>query len=377
MSSQLDHWRTLLDQADTCPPPLSRQRPVGIYGAGKAGKALCHVLLAHGFSVACLIDRQAQPDQTWRGIKVLPPDSPGLSLEQRRTLDVVVALFNHTVDVKPVMDFLRSLGYGHVMSFLDAHAQFPEELGDWFWLTKRASARSHLEAILHCQGLWEDEQSRELYRTLLEFRASGDYAFLPPPEVSHHYFPPSVPLWETRPVRYVDCGAFTGETIREVVARCAPVEAVAAFEPDLTNFDRLAQGVRECREAYPAQCLLWPCALWSHTSLLSFSGDGKESSSVTTTGTSQVTGVALDDVIPSFRPTVIKYDVEGAEHEALLGSRRLIDEFRPALAVSAYHHPTHLWELALLLHDWRYNYRFFLRMHSHNGFDVVLYALPE
>jgi hypothetical protein len=49
--------------------------------------------------------------------------------------------------------------------------------------------------------------------------------------------------------------------------------------------------------------------------------------------------------LPTFRPTFIKLDVEGAEPEALIGGRQTITSHRPTLAVSAYHQPDHLWSL--------------------------------
>ena len=72
-------------------------------------------------------------------------------------------------------------------------------------------------------------------------------------------------------------------------------------------------------------------------------------------------------------------DIEGAEVEALQGSRRAIAEAGAALAVCVYHRPDHLWRIPLLLShaDETRSYEYYLRVHGFNGFDAVLYALPR
>ncbi len=87
--------------------------------------------------------------------------------------------------------------------------------------------------------------------------------------------------------------------------------------------------------------------------------------------------VSLDEAIQDFAPTLVKMDVEGAEYDALVGSEQLVRRSLPDLALSAYHHPAHLWELALLIDSWQLGYEFYLRCHAHNTFDLVLYASPR
>ena len=85
-------------------------------------------------------------------------------------------------------------------------------------------------------------------------------------------------------------------------------------------------------------------------------------------------GVSIDDVLPSFRPSFIKMDIEGAEIEGLIGARRTIAEFKPDLGICVYHASDHLWKIPLLIKSWDLPYTFHLRSHGNNGFDLVLYA---
>jgi hypothetical protein len=87
--------------------------------------------------------------------------------------------------------------------------------------------------------------------------------------------------------------------------------------------------------------------------------------------------VSIDDALHGFSPNFIKMDIEGAELAALLGARRTIHDCRPGLAICLYHHPAHLWQIPNLIRSWNLDYRFYLRVHSNNGFELVMYAVPN
>ena len=57
----------------------------------------------------------------------------------------------------------------------------------------------------------------------------------------------------------------------------------------------------------------------------------------------------------------IKYDVEGAEEEGLLGAANTIMESRPDMLISAYHRSTDLFALPLLLKNLNPDYKLHLR----------------
>ena len=86
--------------------------------------------------------------------------------------------------------------------------------------------------------------------------------------------------------------------------------------------------------------------------------------------------VLLDTVDSLGAPAdYIKYDVEGAEREALLGSRETILHRRPDLLVSAYHRSEDLFDLPLLLHGQFPFYELRLRRFPYvPAWDINLYA---
>ena len=324
--------------------------PVWIYGAGNVGKDVFRVLTARGVEVRGFLDRQARPDSAWNGVPIRLPDDPAFQVSERGRAHVVIGIFNREVEIPPLVRLLGELRYGRVTTFLDLHDQLASELGDRFWLTSRSYYAGLESQIRAGYDLWADDASRDLYAAILKFRFAKDYEALPAPEPASQYFPPDLPPWPT-PLRFVDCGAFDGDTLRQLAAENLPVEAVAAFEPDPANFTKLAQHVRANASANAESVCLFPCGVGASTSQVRFSSGQGEGSHASAAGDTVIQCVSIDEALPNFRPNLIKMDIEGAEDTALLGARRTIAEHRPGLAVCVYHRPAHLWQLPLLVHQ--------------------------
>lgn len=356
-------------------PLFSDGAPVLIYGAGNVGKDVFRLLTNRGVMVLGFLDRNAQPGAAWQGLPVWLPDAPEALALQGKHCHIVIGIFNLHVEIAPIVATLKALGYERMTTFLELHDQFSAELGDRFWLTTRSYYVGLESQVGGAYGLWADEASREIYSAILRGRFLHDHAALPKPSAGPQYFPPDLPAWSS-PLRFVDCGAFDGDTLRQLVAIGLGAEALAAFEPDPVNFVKLAHYVRSQRANLPEAVSLFPCGIHSSTEQLRFSSGQGTSSHASTSGDIVIQCVSLDEAIPCFRPSLIKMDIEGAEYAALWGARQTVAEHRPGLAICLYHRPEHLWQIPSLLRDWDLGYRFYLRAHCFNGFELVLYAFP-
>ena len=356
---------------------LDQQREVILYGAGNIGRQVHAILTQHGWTVRCFLDQNAQPGAHWQGVPILRPDTGALSSAEHE-LPVIITIFNRDVNIPAVAAHLAGLGYTACISFVDLHARFASELGDRFWLVDRGFYAAFHKDIDRAQQLWADEISRAIYLDLIAFRQSGDYAQLPVPQLNHvQYFPTDIAGWPPAlPLRFVDCGAYDGDTLVTLAQLRFPVEAVAGFEPDLVNFQRLADRARNCQPMPRDGIALWPCGVAAQTETRAFAAGQGEGSRLIQEGSDLIQCVALDDVLSGFRPNLIKLDIEGAESDALRGAQRIIATHRPALAISVYHRPEHLWQIPLMLAQWDNRYRFFLRAHAFNGLELILYVVP-
>lgn len=199
---------------------------------------------------------------------------------------------------------------------VEAYAFLGDLLGMRYWLTNPIFYENCKPVIEKAYSLLADDISRNLYRSILEFRLTGDYKILPAPDLIHQYFPQDIPSW-TAPLRLVDCGAFDGDTLAGFASSNIEIEGVAAFEPDLVNFMKLSQYISSLKNKI-SEALLFPCGVYASTQQMTF----EIASGISNKGDAVVQCMALDDVIPTFAPNLIKMDIEGAEYDALLGARR-------------------------------------------------------
>jgi FkbM family methyltransferase len=339
----------------------STRREWLVYGAGSTGRKWAAALAVDGRVVRGFIDQQAVV------IGPLPVYRPGeCTPELKRDCAVLIGLHNPGVDVGAVRDMLIKDGFAEVWLLQELIDAWPE--CSHFWLAPSKESLPFVDDIHRAHDSLGDEASRAFFIALLDQRLNGAAGGLPRPDPEHPYFPPDLSV-PASPIRFIDCGAYTGDTITSFRRHGFEFDVVAAFEPDPAHFPKLSAVLAsECGFAFP-------CGVWNAMTQLRFAADDA-ASHFSDDGEITVQTVALDQALPNFAPTLIKMDIEGAESKALCGARGLIERYRPRLAISAYHRPRDLWELLLQIREWDLGYEFHLRGHSFNGFDTVLYGMP-
>jgi FkbM family methyltransferase len=374
MTTLADLYQLLASAARREPwRPATGERVV-IYGAGGFARVTYQAVRDAGANIVCALDRRGDAA---RIAPELPTFRPGEEpADGRESTTAVVGVLNREANPLEMEQLLRSLGYSRVVSVPELYESFGSELGPRFWLTSRAEYVPHEPRIAEAADIWSDDVSAELYRSILSFRLLWDTTVAPSPCVGPQYFPPDVVRFGA-PLRFVDCGAFTGDTLADVARLGMAVESVFAFEPDRAHYERLVAYSKEFSRLTGAAVSLWPCAVADKVGMMSFESDAGEAGRLHVGGSSQTLAVSLDEVLPSAGPTYIKMDIEGAELRALAGATAMIRRSRPRLAICAYHRPEDLWEIPLFVRDLDLSYDLYLRAHGHDSFDVVMYAVPR
>jgi FkbM family methyltransferase len=350
--------------------------PVVVYGAGRTGRDLVAALAARGVPVLAVLDRAGARLSQSVGVPVFVPGEEPLSASARATTPILLGVHNRDADVSAIADTVCRLGYRQVVSFVSAHRGLSDALGERYWLADTSSYGGAWQDILDGSRRLKDDASRRLYADIMAWRLTGDPTAAPRPGAGTQYFPPDVPRAPV-PLRLVDGGAYDGDTLRRIADAAVPIEQAWAFEPDASNFAELARTVRRLSGQTGAAVECWPCALAGQSGPLRFAAGGGEASRLDEAGTTIVPAVALDDVLPGSRPTMVKLDVEGAEPEALAGATEMLVRARPQLAVCVYHRADHLWSVSREVAALDLGYDFYLRAHAWSGFDVVLYGVPR
>jgi FkbM family methyltransferase len=361
------------------PAPLKKNNgQIFIYGTGTFATEIAHLFRRKGFIISAFLDHRGIHSSK-DDLPVFRPGDPRISENERKNSLVVVGIHNREARIIPILGHLKDLGFGTILTPIDLYDYFADELGEHYWLAPRLFYSEYTPSIEKAYALFSDKVSCDIFTSLLRFRITGDYNLLPVADREHQYFPPDLPGW-TQPLRFVDCGAYNGDTLEMFLRAGFKFQAVAAFEPDADNFHNLAAVVEKNHQQIP-NVSLFPCGLFSSTTQITFEMGKEEASSASPTGRSIVQCVSLDECLPNFSPNLIKMDIEGAEIEALRGAEHTIQRYAPGLAISVYHRPSHLWEIPLLIaemaQDAGLQYTYHLRAHAENDFDIIFYAIPQ
>lgn len=239
------------------------------------------------------------------------------------------------------------------------------------------------EKIEAVEALLADEKSREVYRSVVDYKLSGDVKLL---EKTHSDFAEVYSdILHAESFEYIaDLGAYNGDTLREIKPYATSTKSAVAFEPDRRNHKKL-QAWADTENGFEIKA--YQNAAWDKTETLIFDGSGNRNSTLVSSDSMPVTKVAkiveveacsLDEVLGGARVDYIKYDVEGAEREAIDGSHKTIEKYYPALLVSLYHRSEDIFELPLLLHNRYPDYKFYMRRREYiPAWDTVLLAVKE
>lgn len=263
---------------------------------------------------------------------------------------------------------------------------------------------AHAEEIAAARALFADDGSRRVYDGILTYKLTGRMDILRATESD----PADAYRDILRAHRFrtaADLGAYNGDSIRDLRKYAPDLTDVIAMEPDRRNFRKLteyASALTEAEDSLRVHCVR--AGAWSESATLTFRGSGNRNAGLADQPssaadpsailpstaddpyfgkTAEVPVRALDTVVADTigvgaRLDYIKYDVEGAETQALLGSRSVILRDAPALLVSVYHRNADLFRLPLLVHELGPAYQLYLRrMAGVPAWDVNLYAVME
>lgn len=217
------------------------------------------------------------------------------------------------------------------------------------------------EKILAAYKLFEDEDSKNCYAATVSYKLSGKINYLLD-AFSEREDVFSLINSGCRIENMIDCGAYNGDTAREAINCLPSLKEIIAVEPDEKTYCKLKK-YADGEERVKVRAVKG--ALWEEDALGNFMSSGNRNSSVCATSSYEYKNREVDlitlDGICDFRADYIKYDVEGAEKEALFGSCHIIERDKPTLLVSVYHKSRDLFSLPLLINEKWGGYKLHLR----------------
>lgn len=340
---------------------------IAIYGAGQYGQIFYTALSERGVQIDAFIDNDPNKIEL-NGIPVyrigdIHPDT-----------SIYISVLNFSDRIK---EELISLGFHKIYGFVETLNLFPTIMHEvskrnFLWMRSNVSEMVDRDKIAQFRSLLCDLESQQLLDRITHFRETYDMQYYPYPDGKTEYFPSDVPILEgIDPIRFIDCGAYIGDTISDLIQTGKTIECVASFEPDNANFQKLLTETRK----HSGKFITLNAGVWSTNTIVNFSNNNSSFSKIGEEGNA-ISVMSLDQTLFGIEPNYIKMDIEGSEQEALKGSRAIIQAYSPHLAICLYHRPQDLWEIPLMIHEMNPHYAMYLRVHEHMGLSTVLYCIP-
>jgi FkbM family methyltransferase len=344
-------------------------------GAGNFGRNVLRALRQEGIEPLAFVDAN---EKLWStridGLEVLSHAEGARRHGKTATFCVTIWRGEGVDTMAERMRPLRDLGCVNVIDFGPLAWRLQRSLLPHYSLDLPHKVLISAEDVRAAFDLWADDASRAEYVAQVRWRLRLDFDNLPLPVNERIYFPTDL-YRLTHDEVFVDCGAYSGDTIRDFLALCqGNFRHVYAFEADPQNFRKLEYFVGSLATAVQKRIRISARAVSDHAGELRFSATGTAAAAAAAEGVT-VACVPLDDEQIEC-PTIIKMDIEGSEVAALQGATGLIRRHTPLLCVCVYHSQDHLWKIPLQVAANNGAYRFHLRPHLRASWDLVMYAIP-
>lgn len=215
-----------------------------------------------------------------------------------------------------------------------------------------AFAVAHRQELEEVYNALATDEDRRVFKTLVEYKLSGMptglYTTAKDERALYTILAPK------NGEVYVDCGAFTGDTVAAYLKWAKGYEKIYAVEPDKRSFKKLLANTAGLDNI---ECINAP--LSSTETVALFSPKGSRGSKLAEAGEA-VQAVTVDGILNGRRADYIKIDVEGAESDLIVGAINTINTHRPKLLVSCYHRVEDIFALPLQILSIRNDYKLHL-----------------
>jgi len=335
-----------------------------LFGAGVNGLLLSEIFERKLFRISYFCDNDPKKWNHWfNGIRCISPKdlekfNPGT------TAICIASLYWREIEAQ-----MKNMGFLTIVNITN----FTDEYKNHF---DHRLLKTHTGDVEKVRGLLCDNRSKEVFDNIVKFRYSGFDELLVRSFDPEQYFPGFFIQHFTPTESFADCGAYDGENIDQFLIKCdKKFKEIFAFEPDPENFTILQNRFKNFSKIH-----LLNAGVYREDTILSFETGLKTASKICNINKdgsciSRITVRSLDSALKTKPISFIKMDIEGAELDALHGSREIILKNKPKLAICVYHKPSDLWQIPLYIHSLNPEYKIFLRHHSFTLTETVCYAI--
>jgi len=348
-----------------------------LFGAGGLGRRTLAGLLKVGIEPLAFADNNPKLWKTKiNGINILSPVDAAQRFRENAVFIVTIWGAGGGHRFEQTQKQLQALGCRRVIPFVPLYWKYANIFLPYYGVDLPHKTLEQADTVRQVFTFWADGASRKEYLDQVRWRLWFDFKGLLPPVNYEQYFPSDLFRLSLNDC-FVDCGAYNGDTLQNFLKyQNQFVGKVIAIEPDPINYKALQEYITTLPAGIKQRITTLQFASGDYRKKIRFTAEGKASSGANVGGALEVECVPLDELLKDEAPTFIKMDIEGDELASLIGAQETLRRCTPLLAICVYHRQQHLWQIPNFIHPVSSSYRFFLRPHNEEGWDLVCYAIP-
>lgn len=324
-------WDTLKDS----------DKPLVLYGMGLGAEKIMSELEQRGMRADDIFaSDEFVRGHSFKGYKVLRYSEV---CEKYKDFNVVLCFASH---IDEVIDRIAEIDGEHTVFAPDV----PVAGGGLF---TREYITENEEKFERAYSLLADEESKRVYKDILNFKVSGKIKYLLSSFCDKSkVYSDILNLNENEEI--IDLGAYDGDTIREFTAATGgKYKHITALEPDKKSYKKLLKNTDGMKNISTLNM-----GVWNKRDTLIFDAEAGRNSKLSAEGVSvEVTDIDSLNIAPTF----IKMDIEGSEMKALEGAEKTIKKYLPKLYICAYHRNEDLFALPLKIKELSEKYKIYFR----------------
>ena len=324
-------WDTLKDS----------DKPLVLYGMGLGAEKIMSELEQRGMRADDIFaSDEFVRGHSFKGYKVLRYSEV---YEKYKDFNIVLCFASH---IDEVIDRIAEIDSEHTVFAPDV----PVAGGGLF---TREYITENEEKFEKAYSLLADEESKRVYKDILNFKVSGKIKYLLSSFCDKSkVYSDILNLNENEEI--IDLGAYDGDTIKEFTAATGgKYKHITALEPDKKSYKKLLKNTDGMKNISTLNM-----GGWNKRDTLIFDAEAGRNSKLSAEGVSvEVTDIDSLNIAPTF----IKADIEGSEMKALEGAEKTIKKYLPKLYICAYHRNEDLFALPLKIKELSEKYKIYFR----------------
>ncbi|MBQ3416773.1 MAG: FkbM family methyltransferase [Ruminococcus sp.] len=258
-----------------------------------------------------------------------------------------------------VMAYIENVSKRHEMIIPNVPVVGTDILDDHFLSENR-------EDIEKAYALLADEASKKVFKGALHFFYTGRLHYLK--EIESSKEEAYADILKLKDERYLDLGAYRGDTVEEFLRFSDGYEHITAVEPNPKNFAKL----QTYAGSIPNTALL-NAGISESPGVMYISKKSGRMAALNDQNGAEVAVTSVDEIDRS--PTYIKTDIEGFEERMLNGAKETL-KTKPKLNLAAYHRTGDFFRLILQINRLNPDYMIYLRKHPYIPcWDLNIYAV--